>query len=145
LVHVLDTLEATENYKPEIVAFYQCTAPVRHPLDVERALQTFHEREADSLLSAMPFHLFIWQAEGDYAAPVGYDPRNRPRRQDKNIEWMENGSFYLFKPWVLREHNSRLGGKIAVHEMDEWCSLDINGPRDLQLAEWFLANYQPEK
>jgi hypothetical protein len=28
--------------------------------------------------------------------------------------------------------------------MDEWCSLDINGPRDLKLAEWLHDNYRPE-
>lgn len=145
LVHVLDSLQQNENYVPDLIVFLQATAPVRHPQDIERALKTFHESGADSLVSAMRFHLFIWQEKNDgFVEPMDYDPRNRPRRQDRQSEFMENGSFYIFKPWVLREYNSRLGGKMAVHEMDEWCSLDINGPRDLLLAEWLLANYQPE-
>jgi N-acylneuraminate cytidylyltransferase len=145
LVHVLDSLAETEDYRPDLVLFLQCTAPIRHPRDIERALETFETQGADSLVSAMRFHLFIWQENRDgFVEPMDYDPRHRPRRQDRLPEYMENGSFYIFKPWVLREFNSRLGGKMAVHEMDEWCSLDINGPRDLKLAEFFLANYRPE-
>lgn len=145
LVHVLDTLEQTEKYVPELVAFLQCTSPVRHPNDIERAIITFRRENADSLLAAIPFQVFMWhEVDGEIKA-MDYDPRQRPRRQDRNPQWIENGSFYLFKPSVLREFKSRLGGKIALHELDEWCSLDINGPRDLKMAEWLLANYNPEE
>lgn len=145
LVQVLDFLEQSEDYKPDIVAFLQCTSPVRHPLDLDRAIETFHREDADSLLAAIPFQVFMWHMKDGVVAPLDYDPRKRPRRQERDPEWIENGSFYLFKPAVLREHNSRLGGKIAIHEIDEWCGLDINGPRDLKLAEFYLSNYRPDE
>lgn len=144
LVQVLDFLESKEGYVPELVAFLQCTSPVRHPRDLDRAIETLQREKADSLVAAIPFHVFMWHLVDGEVQPLDYDPRHRPRRQDRHPEWIENGSFYLFKPWVLRELKSRLGGKIAIHELDEWCGLDINGPRDLKLAEFYLANYEPD-
>lgn len=145
LVQVLDYLEETEGYVPELVAFLQCTSPVRHPRDLDRAIAKLHAEKADSLLAGIPFQVFMWHLVEGEVTPLDYDPRHRPRRQERSPEWIENGSFYLFKPWVLRTHNSRLGGKIVLHEIDEWCALDINGPRDLKLAEFYLANYQPDE
>jgi len=145
LVQVLDYLEKNEGYVPDLVAFLQCTSPVRHPQDLDRAIAKLHAERADSLLAAIPFQVFMWHLVDGEVTPLDYDPRCRPRRQERSPEWIENGSFYLFKPWVLRAHKSRLGGKIALHEIDEWCGLDINGPRDLKLAEFYLANFQPDE
>lgn len=138
LLHALDTFEA-EGYRPELIVFLQCTSPIRRPEEIARAVRTLHDEEADSLLSVVPFHLFLWERVDGHARPLDYDPRRRPRRQEKRPEYVENGSIYVFKPWVLREQRSRLGGRIALFVMDEWSALDINTPRDLELGEWLLS------
>jgi N-acylneuraminate cytidylyltransferase len=138
LVHVLDTLEREEGYVPELVTFLQCTAPIRRPHDIDSAIEMLLERGADSLLSVVPFHLFIWREANGWAEPLDYDPRQRPMRQNRVPEYIENGSLYVFRPWVLRTFNSRLGGKIAIYEMDEWSAVDINGLADLELTEWII-------
>jgi YrbI family 3-deoxy-D-manno-octulosonate 8-phosphate phosphatase len=45
----------------------------------------------------------------------------------------ENGSIYIFKPWVLREHGSRLGGRIAVYVQDPLRSFQADEPDDLDM------------
>lgn len=138
LLHALDYLEASEGYMPDLVVFLQCTSPIRRHGDIDGAITAFMEDNADSLLSVVPFHLFVWTTLDGRVQSLDYDYRHRPRRQERQPEFLENGSIYIFKPWVLRRFQNRLGGKIAIYEMDEWSSIDINSPRDLELCEWVL-------
>ena len=45
----------------------------------------------------------------------------------------------VLRPQLLREENNRLGGKIAVYEMDYWSSFQIDTPDHVALVEWILA------
>jgi N-acylneuraminate cytidylyltransferase len=67
---------------------------------------------------------------------MNYDPVNRPRRQEMTEAIIiENGSIYVFKPWVLREMQSRLGGKIVAYMMDDLDSFEVDEPDDWDLLE----------
>jgi YrbI family 3-deoxy-D-manno-octulosonate 8-phosphate phosphatase len=140
LVHVLEHLRNTENYEPELVVFLQATSPLRRERDIQGAIETLKREQADSLFSAGPVHGFVWRQRADTLTPVNYDPGKRQRRQDLvETIWEENGSIYIFKPWVLKEYNSRLGGKIAVYQMDKLDSLQVDEPDDLELIETIIA------
>ncbi len=45
----------------------------------------------------------------------------------------ENGSIYIFKPWVLRDLESRLGGRICTYRMTRAYSFQIDDLQDLVL------------
>ncbi len=135
LLHALDQL----GVDPELVVFLQATSPIRESDDVERAITTLRRRNADSLFSACPAHGFIWRNHNTGPAPLNYDPVHRPRRQDAPEDLVENGSIYVFKPWVLRQLGSRLGGQIAVHRMSTLCSFQVDEPEDLTLIELVMA------
>lgn len=139
LVHVLETLHNDEGYTPDLVVFLQATSPVRKPTDIAHALDTLLEQQADSLVSVIAHHRFVWRKDTDGAGlPMNYDPRHRPRRQDLIPEYAENGSIYVFKPSVLQHYHSRLGGKIALYEMDYWAGFDIDTEEDLALCDWII-------
>jgi len=140
LAHVLDELQRSEKYEPELVVFLQCTSPIRAADDVDRAVQHLRAEGADSLLSACRSHAFVWRRQGNDVKPVNYDPLQRLPRQQLPVEFIENGSLYVFKPWVLRKLGCRLGGKISLFEMDYWSSFQIDSPEDLQLCEWILQH-----
>jgi N-acylneuraminate cytidylyltransferase len=53
---------------------------------------------------------------------------------------LENGSIYIFKPWVLRQFNNRLGGKIALHRMSVLDSFQIDEPGDFELLEVLMQH-----
>jgi YrbI family 3-deoxy-D-manno-octulosonate 8-phosphate phosphatase len=135
LLHVLDHLGAVDDYKPDLVVFLQGTSPLRQPGDVQAAIETLQREEADSLFSACPVHGFVWRNHGDQLTSISYDYRSRPRRQDIGEDVIENGSIYVFRPWVLRRHNNRLGGKIAVYRMAPLDSLQVDEPGDLEVME----------
>jgi CMP-N,N'-diacetyllegionaminic acid synthase len=139
LLHTLDYLEQRESYIPDLVVFLQCTSPIRRPDDIDRAVDTLIREEADSLLSVVPSHTFIWRKANGEAQSFNYDYRQRPRRQDRSSEYTENGSIYVFKPWVIAKLNNRLGGKIALHVMDKVSALDIDTPEDLERCECLMS------
>lgn len=146
LVHVLDHLRDTESYEPELVVFLQATSPLRRDRDIQDAMETLESEQADSLFSAGPVHGFVWRSVADTLTPINYDPTQRQRRQDLvETIWEENGSIYIFKPWVLKEHNSRLGGKIAVYPMDKLDSLQVDDPNDLELIETIIAGRKGQR
>ncbi len=145
LIHALDHLEGEEGYVPDLVLFLQATSPLRRSDDIPRAIETLRAEGADSLFSACAVHGFLWRRNSAGLASVSYDFRRRQRRQDIGEDLLENGSIYLFKPWVLRRHGNRLGGKISIHRMDPLFSFQVDEPGDLQLMERLLALDDPTK
>jgi len=139
LLHVLDVLEARDRYVPDLVVFLQATSPLRRPGDVSGAIATLLAEHADSLFSGCPVHGFVWRRDAAGVSSVTYDFRARPRRQEAAEHLVENGSIYVFRPWVLRQFGNRLGGRIAVYRMAPEHSFQIDEPGDLGLLERLLA------
>jgi len=136
LHHAVGHYVAAEGVEPGLIVFLQATSPLRRADDIDRAVGQLRRTGADSLLSAHRLHTFVWQQRDDELASLTYDHRHRRRRQDlETVEWMENGSIYVFKPWVLRELDNRLGGRIEVFEMDVLTSFQVDEPTDLDLIE----------
>ncbi len=138
LLHVLAHLADTESYTPDLVVFLQCTSPVRRRDEIDRAIETLLAKDADSLLSVTESQWFIWRREAGEFRSLNYDYRHRMRDQDHDEEYRENGSIYIFKPWVLARLGNRLGGKITVYPMNYWSSFQIDCPDDLTLIDWLL-------
>ena len=140
LIHALNELKKKEDYEPDLVVFLQCTSPVRQSGDIDHAIKTLVKSGADSLLSATEHDKFIWRRNKKTVWPLNYNYRKRPREQDFPEEFKENGSIYVFKPWVLIKGKNRLGGKIAIYKMNYWSSLQLDSQEDLKLMEWVMKN-----
>lgn len=136
LLHALDQLLADGSPEPELVVFLQATSPLRKPDDIERAIEVLRREKADSLFSACPAHGFVWRrSAGQRWKSVTYDFEHRKRRQEFGQEVTENGSIYVFKPWVLRQLGNRLGGEIAMYPMAPLDSFQVDEPQDFVLIE----------
>ena len=72
---------------------------------------------------------------------INYEYKNRERRQDVFKQYIENGSFYIFKPGVLRKYNNRFGGKIGMTEMEFWKMFQIDEPSDIKLCQIIMRGY----
>ena len=139
LIHAVEQIEST-GVEIDLVVFLQCTSPIRTGEDIDNAINKVTTESADSLLSVSPNHRFLWQEVNNEARSINYDYRHRLRRQDMQPQYVENGSIYIFKPWVLKELNNRLGGKIALFEMSEAASWEIDSLLDFEIAESLLKN-----
>lgn len=134
LLHALNWVEQ-DGYAPDLVVFLQPTSPIRPAGCIDAAIETLLEQSADSLFSAFALHGLLWRREGGGLKSISYDYIARQRRQELAEEIVENGSLYIFKPWVLKEGNNRLGGKIAVYLMDLSESLQVDTPEDLETLQ----------
>lgn len=142
LLHALSHLRKEQGYAPDLVVFLQPTSPLRRANDVQKAIETLIGEGADSLFSACVQQGFVWRRQGRDVVSFTYDFRARPRRQDAPEDLVENGSIYVFKPWVLEELGNRLGGRIAVHPMDLYDSFQIDEPADVDLMEALFSQRQ---
>jgi N-acylneuraminate cytidylyltransferase len=140
LLHALETIEKI-GIQPELVVFLQCTSPLRTTTDIDLAIQQLRKEEADSLLSVSPYHRFLWHQINGIAEPINYDYRDRKRRQDMNPQYVENGSIFIFKPWVLKQLKNRLGGKISLFPMSEAAAHEIDSPQDLEIVEFLMKTF----
>ncbi|MEL4895047.1 acylneuraminate cytidylyltransferase family protein [Crocosphaera sp. Alani8] len=138
LIHALQTLES-KNINLDFLVFLQCTSPVRTGAEIDQAIAKLKKDQADSLLSVSPSHRFIWEEVDGDAKSINYDYRHRPRRQDMNPQYVENGSIYIFKPWVLKETQNRLGGKISLYVMSEMAAVEIDSEEDFQMIEFLMS------
>lgn len=138
LLHALDHRRAIGLPDPDLVVFLQATSPARRPHDIDGAVEALGSEGADSLFSACENSRFIWRVRGGLPESINYDYHARQREQDLPRQFRENGSIYIFKPSVLRETGNRLGGRMAVYEMDYWSSFQIDTPDHAELLEWIL-------
>jgi len=140
IAHALEVLERERAYVPDVVVFLQCTSPFRRVNDIDEAAAPVLRAEADSVLSVVPFHGFLWvpTANGE-SRPINFDPAHRPRRQDMAPSYRENGSIYVFTRELFRRTGIRLGGRIRQFVMDEAAGLDIDSELDFRVAEALLA------
>ena len=141
-LHAIDHIEALGTKVDSVVA-PQCTSPVRASTDFERALCYFNENELDSLFSATlvtDFNIWRQTLDGGFSSYT-YDYKNRGRRQEKSDQYLENGSFWIFRPHILRTLQNRLGGKIGIWEMEFWKSFQIDEPSDLTFCAILMESY----
>lgn len=146
VLHALDERAQRGMPDPDLVVFLQCTSPVRHRDDIDRAIEKLLAEDADSLFSACENNRLIWALKDGRPYSVSYDYLSRRREQDMEVQYRENGSIYVFRPAVLREQGNRLGGRIAVYEMDYWSSFQIDAAEHAELIEWIMRRpgYGPE-
>lgn len=140
LLHCIEVLRQTESYVPDLVCFLQCTSPIRSASDIDAAIDHLLREDADSLVTVSPSHRFLWRNSSAGALSINYDITNRPRRQDMEPQYVENGSFYLFKPELLIRENNRLGGRIALYVMSEAAAHEIDSASDFEYIEALLTH-----
>lgn len=140
LLHALHHLDATEHYRPKLLVFLQCTSPLSLPEDIDAAIETLRREGADSVLTATSFHGFIWRKDfNGNAIGVNHDKHTRPRRQDREPEFQENGAIYVMNATGFCEKQHRFFGRTAISLMPIERSLDIDSLEDLATAERLLS------
>lgn len=141
-LHALEAREASGVTYDRIVAL-QATSPIRESSDIEAALEMFERETLDSLITVAAVEdYFCWQLDEDGVAhSVNYDWRNRQPRQNIEKQFLENGSFYVFRPHLLRSTGNRIGGRIGLFEMDRHKMFQIDSPEDVKICAAIMAGF----
>jgi N-acylneuraminate cytidylyltransferase len=140
--HALDAIEA-QGVAVDLVVAMQATSPLRDASDLDGGVRTLRDKGYDSLLSVTEVEdFFIWRTGADCGAEsVNYDYRDRKRRQQIEKRYLENGSFYVFRPELFRRDNNRLGGRIGLFAMSRFKMFQIDNPEDVDLCSAIMRGF----
>jgi len=89
--------------------------------------------------------MLIWRKKGKKLHSLNYDYKKRPSRQEFGNDFIENGSFYIFKPEIIKKYKNRLSGKIGLFVMDSWKLFELDEPDDIKFCEIIMKNYLLKK
>lgn len=145
-IHALDVIES-RGVDVSITVGMQATSPIREPSDIDFSLSQFKRDQLDSLLTVCEIEdFFMWRLQ-ENGQPIGinHDFQNRLRRQVLEKRYLENGSFYLFKPNIIRTLGNRLGGKMGIYVMAKHKLFQVDNAEDVVLCEAIMRGYGLDK
>mmetsp|Transcript_39842 Transcript_39842/g.70045 ORF Transcript_39842/g.70045 Transcript_39842/m.70045 type:complete len:245 (-) Transcript_39842:55-789(-) len=120
----------------DVLCLIQATSPLILPEHFKEALALYERVGAQSLVTAVRAHRFLWKVNPDGTATAkNYIPEKRPRRQDWDGELVENGAFYFTDKALWESIKCRLGGKIALYEMPEHTFVELDSPVDWEIVK----------
>lgn len=132
-------LEFAERYDFDRVVFIQATSPLLRTDQINGAIEMLTQGKCDSVLSAVRDKRFYWEVTEDGSAKeLNYDVYNRPRRQDFDGCFKENGAFYITSRKALLQNKNRVSGRICLYEMPESSAFEIDEPDDWIIVEALL-------
>ena len=74
-------------------------------------------------------------ASTKFANAKNYEPLRRPRHEEWDGEFIENGAFYLFSKAHWDENHCRLGGKTMLYEMEKHTLAELDS-----LLDWAVVS-----
>lgn len=121
----------------DLIMLLQPTSPLTETHDIDAAINLLREDGADSVVSVVPSHAFLWSGRR-YGSP-SYDPRERPRRQEmEGRQFEENGAIYVTTYAQWASTGCRIGGRVDLYVMGEQGRLQVDSPADLEMASLLL-------
>lgn len=139
VLHALDYCRDTDGWEPSAVMLLQPTSPLRKSEHLVKAMTLLEDH--DSVCSVIPIPITFCpdyamriDADGrlDYFTELG---RTIKRRQDVRPAYSREGTLYLTRTTVLREHRDFYGPDCAALVLDPADSLSIDTESDWELAE----------
>lgn len=125
-------IEFANKYEFDNVVFMQATSPLTQTYDINGALEKFLNSDKKSLISAIKRHQFLWDTKG---TPMNYDPNNRPRRQEWDGYYIENGAFYISSRKEILKTGCRITTPVDFWEMSVQNIFEIDEPTDIDIVE----------
>ena len=119
------------------------TSPIRKMSDIDNAIKEFKSKKLDSCFSAsILLDFLIWKLnkKKKYES-INYNFQNRGTRQKRDLNYVENGSIYVFKTKLIKYYNNRIAGKIGIYLMNFWQSFEIDVKDDWKLLETIQRIY----
>lgn len=130
-------IEFAQQYEFENIILLQATSPLTTKDDIYNAFFVFDRYKYDSVLSVVEFKRFIWDfpvgTKGAY--PLNYNYLSRPRRQEIEARYIENGAIYITKREFLLESKCRLSGRIGLSVMKPATYFELDEPDDWKIME----------
>jgi len=133
--------EITKFQKDDYFFLVQATSPLITSHDIDNAFELIKKKKGDSLLSCTKTKRFFWSDDGK---ALNYNYQKRPRRQDFDGLFMENGALYINSIKNIMKDKNRLSGDIIIYEMPEFTSIEIDEEDDWIVVEKLMQRHSRE-
>ncbi|MDC6451754.1 acylneuraminate cytidylyltransferase family protein [Alphaproteobacteria bacterium] len=127
----------------EIVIMLEPTAPLRKTDDLDNCVEMFRKNNFDSCFSGAVLQDFlIWKKDNNgKLVGVNHDYLKQGPRQMRDLEFVENGAIFMFKPNIMLQLDNRFGGQIGIFPNEFWQSFEIDEPDDWEFVEMIFKKY----
>ena len=135
---LLEFIKKKKINRKDYLFLVQPTSPYIKSQDYNKAFKKLTKTDKKSLLSVIKTKHFFWNKKGK---ALNYDFKNRPRRQDYDGIYVENGAFYLNSVKNILNSKNRLTNPVGFYEMSSKSLLELDEKNDWELAEFIKKNY----
>ena len=130
-------LHFADNVDFDIIVFIQTTSPLVTSEDINKGIDLLQTGDYDSVFSVTEEHWVPkWTKD---MTPINWDHFKRPRRQEMETTFIENGAFYITTKNFLLKHKNRYGGNIGYVEIPLSRSFQIDSLEELELIGKLLC------
>jgi len=125
LIEIINNLQINDD-----IMLAQATSPLTTSNDINNGIKLY--KNFDSIVSVVKQKRFIWDKNG---TATNYDINNRPRRQDWEGYYVENGAFYINHSSNILKDKNRLSGRIGCSIMNDKTYFEIDSEDDWIVIE----------
>jgi CMP-N,N'-diacetyllegionaminic acid synthase len=153
IAHMLDHLERSEGYRPDVVLRLVVTSPLQLPEDLDAVVDTLlADPDADSAMvvaEARQHPMKAMRHETDPAGRVRLVPylgtydRVEPAARQSYAPAYLRANVIATRPETVRRTGTLAGDRVASVVIDQRRAVDIDTAVDLRLAEVLLAELDP--
>lgn len=147
VLHATEQWEKSTGHVADSVVLLQPTSPLRIAEDIDGCIRRFWDLDADICCSVAvshdsPYFNMVERVPGDanLARPCTPFMLKHSRRQEAPVVYTLNGAVYVVRRSVLTGLVDPFHVKqFVTYEMPRSRSVDIDGPEDLEFAEWLWS------
>ena len=130
LIHFADQVEF------DWLVFIQPTGPFIKSKYINIGIEMVKSGKFDSVFTATLKHWIPkWSKD---IKPIEWEIEHRPRRQDREEYYEENGMFYITSKKCLLDSGLRYSGRIGIVDIPSYDSFQIDSKDDLELIKKLL-------
>ena len=139
---MLEYIQKTNFKDDDLFFLIQATSPMLKSEHIDGMCNAFINSSYDSMFTAVTEKQFHWYTEKDGTVkPVNYDYKNRPRRQEFEGLYAENGACYINSVGNIKAEKCRISGKIGAYELPSYTAYEIDEPADWLIIEELMKKF----
>lgn len=127
---------AVERIDAEWIVLCHATGPLIRSETIQKGLHDCLYNGFDSACSVQKIQNYCWLDD----EPINYSLDEIPQTQDLSPVYYETSGFYIFRKEDFLSTGKRVNGKVSMVEVDDEEGVDIDEPKDFELARQYLNN-----
>lgn len=127
---------AVERIDAEWIVLCHATGPLIRSETIVKGLNDCIQNGFDSACSVRKIQNYCWLG----GEPVNYELDRIPQTQDLEPVFYETSGFYIFRKDDFLASGKRTFGRVSMVEVDDEESVDIDEPKDFDLARQYLKD-----